>query len=92
MPQNFLISVTRVQKLRDLAQMVNYMLNLDNMIPGPGSYKEISNLSKVGKYVVSNHVGGTKAIFDHQKRISKFDQAKIQAMEKPGPGYYRVPS
>jgi hypothetical protein len=34
----------------------------------------VSSLSKVGRYVVSNHAGGTKAIFDHARRVSKFEE------------------
>lgn len=71
---------TRAQDLKDLLQMVHLNINEDNFIPGPGNYQEISSLSKVGKYVLSNHTGGTKAIFDHSKRISKFDQVKLQSL------------
>ena len=66
--------------------------NLDNFVPGPGNYQDVSSLSKVGKYILSNHSGGTKAIFDHSKRITKFDQVKKQSMNHPGPGSYRMPS
>lgn len=52
----------------------------------------MSSLSKVGKYILSNHSGGTKAIFDHSKRITKFDQVKNHSMNQPGPGSYRMPS
>jgi hypothetical protein len=48
-------------------------VNLDNKVPGPGIYNDVSNLSNVGKYIVSSHHGGTKAKFDNAKRISKFD-------------------
>jgi hypothetical protein len=48
-------------------------LILDNKVPGPGIYNDVSNLSNVGKYIVSSHQGGTRAKFDNSKRISKFD-------------------
>ena len=66
--------------------------NVDNFVPGPGNYQDVSSFSKVGKYILSNHSGGTKAIFDHSKRITKFDQVKKQSMNHPGPGSYRMPS
>jgi len=65
---------------------------LDNKIPGPGVYNDVSKLSKVGKYIVSSHLGGTKAKFDNAKRISKFDEARINGLNRPGPGYYKQPS
>jgi hypothetical protein len=89
---NFQISATPAPSQKDSPLMVHEALNIDNKIPGPGNYKELSNLSNVGKYVVSSHIGGTKAIFDHEKRVTRFDHAKSQAAEKPGPGYYRMPS
>lgn len=52
--------------------MVKIYFIIENCVPGPGNYKEVSSLSKIGKYILSNHTGGTKAIFDHQKRVSKF--------------------
>lgn len=38
---------------------------IENTTPGPGKYKDVSKLSNVGKYVVSSHIGGTKAIIGH---------------------------
>jgi hypothetical protein len=50
-----------------------YLFFIDSKTPGPGNYKNVTSLSKVGRYVLSNHPGGTKAIFDQSKRITKFD-------------------
>lgn len=67
-------------------------LNSDNKVPGPASYLDVSNLSNVGKYIVSAHRGGTKAKFDKSKRVTKFDQVINKSIEIPGPGSYRAPS
>ena len=64
----------------------------DNKVPGPGTYKPTSNLSKIGKYVVSAHKGGTKAKFDVEKRKTKFDEASLFGRKVPGPGNYKSPS
>ena len=61
-------------------------------MPGPGNYRHLNGLSNVGRYVVSNKIGGTQAIFNRDKRISKFETIQTQAAEKPGPGAYRMPS
>ena len=42
----------------------NHYVDVDNKVPGPATYNEISNLSNAGKYIVSAHKGGTKAKFD----------------------------
>jgi len=41
-------------------------------MPGPGQYENPTNLSTVGKYVVSSQKGGTNAKFDSSKRITQF--------------------
>ena len=67
-------------------------LDVDNKVPGPASYHDISNLSNVGKYIVSSHRGGTKAKFDSEKRKTIFDEASRYSTLVPGPGNYKSPS
>lgn len=90
--QSFTISATAAPSPKGSSLTVIKCSNPDNFIPGPGNYQDVSSLSKVGKYILSNHEGGTKAIFDHSKRITKFDQVKKQFINHPGPGSYRLPS
>ena len=40
----------------------------ETITPGPGKYKEINSLNKVGNYFLSNAKGGTQAKFDQLKR------------------------
>lgn len=61
-------------------------------MPGPCDYENPTNLSNVGKYLMSTHKGGTNAKFDTSKRVTKFDECKRVGMTKPGPGYYRASS
>lgn len=49
-------------------------------------------MSKVGKYVMSNHKGGTGAKFDSDKRKTRFDDAESASKKLPGPGRYRATS
>lgn len=63
-------TTTRAKRFRSEGNILS--LWKDNYVPGPGRYEDVSKLSKVGKYVLSNHIGGTKAAFDHSKRVSKF--------------------
>lgn len=49
------------------------MLRLDNKIPGPGDYENPTNLSSIGKYLLSSSRGGTNAKFNNAKRVTKFD-------------------
>lgn len=60
--------------------------------PGPGSYNDVSNLSNVGKYILSTSRGGTNAKFDHSKRVTKFDEMAKRAKLVPGAGTYQAPS
>ena len=69
----------------------NYFIK-DNNVPGPAQYENATNLSNVGKYVISNQKGGTYAKFDNSKRKTKFDEAIRTGLEKPGPGYYKASS
>ena len=48
--------------------------NIGNRVPGPTDYSTISNLSGVGKYIISSHRGGTNAKFNKNKRNTKFDE------------------
>lgn len=41
--------------------------------PGPGTYNQISSLSGIGKYIISQDQGGTYAKIGISKRITKFD-------------------
>ena len=67
-------------------------LNGDNKVPGPGDYDNPTNLSNVGKYLISSHRGGTNAKFDNSKRLTKFDECTKVGSTKPGPGHYRANS
>lgn len=49
-------------------------------------------MSNAGKYIVSAHKGGTKAKFDSEKRITKFENAANFGKLNPGPGNYKTPS
>ena len=69
-----------------------FAIIVDNKVPGVGKYKDISNLSKVGKYIVSVHRGGTNAKFDVERRKTRFDEAATSGKERPGPGDYKSPS
>lgn len=70
-------SVIQVQNQKDLTLTVFFKINktfIDTMTPGPGNYKNLANnMSNIGRYVLSNNNGGTKAIFDQSKRVTKFD-------------------
>lgn len=80
------------EKRRDFSAMVFIRDMIEKQVPGPGKYKDISNLSAVGKYVVSSHRGGTKAKFDKFKRIHQFEEIADKASQLPGPGRYQYPS
>jgi len=68
------------------------MIYSGNKIPGPSDYDSLASLSGVGKYLVSNQKGGTKAKFDKNGRKTHFDEAMKASMSKPGPGAYRSSS
>lgn len=68
-------SVTEQVDPTDLETQVYHDKNTDNKVPGPAAYTDVGNFSKVGRYIVSSHRGGTKAKFDVSKRITKFDLA-----------------
>ena len=53
-----------------------FYFNADSKLPAPGDYENPTSLSGVGKYLVSNQKGGTKAKFDKKERFTKFDEAK----------------
>lgn len=46
----------------------------------------------MGKYVISEHRGGTNAKFDSAPRKTKFDEVMKISSTKPGPGDYRAAS
>ncbi len=77
MHQNTQWSDIQVQNQKDLILTVIFYINqffIDTMTPGPGNYKNLANnMSTIGRYVLSNNTGGTKAIFDQSKRVTKFD-------------------
>lgn len=58
-------------------------------MPGPGEYENPTNLSSIGKYLLSSNKGGTNAKFDNAKRVTKFDEVMKEEVKKPGPGAYR---
>jgi hypothetical protein len=58
-------SATPAPSLKGSSLTVFKWFYVDNFVPGPGNYQDVSSLSKVGKYILSSHSGGTKAIFDH---------------------------
>ena len=51
---------------------VSYFVMGDNKVPGPANYLDISSLSAVGKYIVSNKKGGTGAKFSKDYRVTEF--------------------
>lgn len=61
-------------------------------MPAPGDYNNPTGLSGIGKYLVSSQKGGTKAKFDKNSRVTKFDEAMKVGLTKPGPGSYRSSS
>lgn len=69
-----------------------FNLKVDTLPPGPGKYKEISQMSNTGTYLLSQNKGGTRAKFDKDKRESMFDKVFRKELANPGPGYYQVPS
>jgi hypothetical protein len=42
--------------------------------------------------VLSQNRGGTQAKFDRNRRESVFDEVYRKELERPGPGYYPLPS
>lgn len=77
MHQNTRQSDIQDQNQKDLILTVffyNNLIFIDTITPGPGNYKNLANnMSNIGRYVLSNNNGGTKAIFDQSKRVTKFD-------------------
>ena len=50
------------------------LADLATITPGPGKYREARATSGEGKYVLSQHKGGSKAKFDSERRLSMFDK------------------
>ena len=63
----------RTSRSKRFSTSGKHINDVDNKVPGPGQYNNPNSLSRVGKYLVSSHKGGTQAKFGSSKRITAFD-------------------
>jgi hypothetical protein len=92
MPRNFRNSAMgQADQKGSLIQVCDKGI-LDNKVPGPANYNDVTSLSSVGKYIVSSHRGGTGGKFAKDHRVAEFERVAKINNEKPGPGRYRSPS
>ena len=62
---------------------------VENRIPGPGQYENVTGLTGSGKSLVSENKGGSIGKFSKDKRVTKFDESRKDGLTRPGPGAYR---